>query len=147
MAAQTADRKVTRLGSGLTKRTVPLAATAKVWSGGLVMLNATGFGTAAAAGTATLVVAGIAESQQDNTTGADGDLEVVVESDVIANFGNLGADPVTQADVGQLVFAADDQTIARTNGGGAGRPAVGYLHELRGTVPYVYIPEPGRRLV
>lgn len=145
MTAMAADRKVTRLGGKLTKRVVPMATTFKVFSGGLVMLNATGFGKPAAAGTASLVVAGIAETQVDNAAGADGDLEVIVESDVIVGMVNDGTNPCTQATVGQLVYAVDDQTVASTNAGSA--PAVGYLHELRGTVPYVYIPEPGRKLV
>lgn len=146
MTAQAADRKVTRLGGELYKRTIPVAATTRIWSGSLVMHNAAGAAVPAASGTGTLVVAGIAEEQVDNLTGASGDLEVVVESDVTVNLVNDGTAPVTQAHVGTVVYAVDDQTISSSSDSAA-RPAVGILHELRGTVPYVHIPKPGRRLV
>ena len=112
MAALTADRLTTRREGGRTVR--PLATAVTIWGGSIVALTAAGAAVPAGHVDGT-IIDGVAEKP-----GEDGRVETR-RGDYL--FENLAADPVTRADIGRTVYAADDQTIAKTNGGGTRLPA------------------------
>lgn len=100
---------------------VPVAAV-KIYAGGLVAANATGYATPGAVSTA-LTYIGRAEETVDNSLGAPGDKTVSVRRGKAFKFANSGADAVTQAEFGQLCYIVDDATVAKTNGNGTRSPA------------------------
>lgn len=118
MAALTQDRNTpNRDGEQFG---VPVAATAKIYAGAIVMLNATGYAVPGATATGQ-VCAGRAEARVDNSSGADGALAIEVRSGVF-KFANNG--DLTIAEVGDTCYIVDDQTVAKTDGTGT-RSAAG----------------------
>lgn len=115
MAALTQDRNTHSKDGELFS--LPMAASAKVYAGGIVMLNATGYATKGATATGQ-ICAGRAESQVDNSAGADGDLSVTVRSGVFKFVNSASADEITNAEVGDNCYIVDDQTVAKTDGTG-----------------------------
>jgi hypothetical protein len=91
-----------------------MKAGATVYQGCLVAVDATGYAVNVTAATG-LIMIGIAEKTVDNTAGSSGDLSVNVLC-LQALFTNSGSDAVTQASYGSTVYAADNDTIAKTNG-------------------------------
>lgn len=119
MASLTASRVIPRKGAAATgvpqRVTLLMKANAIVFKGGLVATDATGFVVSGSAiGATGLKIWGIATKDVNNTGGANGALSVDVERGIWP-FANLGGDPVAQADVGNTVFADDDQTIRKTS--------------------------------
>lgn len=112
MSALTADRN-TPFKDGETIP-VPVAASAVIHAGALVVANASGF-AAPGSTAATLTYLGRAESAVDNTGGADAAKTVVVRRKKAFKWANLAADPVVQADLGKTCYIADDQTVAKTS--------------------------------
>lgn len=113
MAALTGPRNTPAMGGQPLQLSIPLAANAKVWKGGMVAVVA-GYGTAAAAaaGAGTFVV-GIAQQSVDNAGGANGALSVNVmceEAFLLAGSG------LAQTNLEATVYATDDQTITTTAG-------------------------------
>lgn len=110
-----ADRNTPMMDGDLIA--VPVAAAVKIYGGALVAASATGY---AAPGTAALNLSylGRAEEAVDNTAGADGAKTVLVRRGKAFKFKNSGADAVAQADFGKPCFIADDETVAKTSGGG-----------------------------
>ncbi len=94
---------------------VPMAASAKIFAGSLVVANATGYAAPGSVATA-LTVLGRAEEQKDNTNGSDGDVSILIRRKKTFKFGNYGSDLVTQADVGKTCYIYDDETVAKTDG-------------------------------
>ena len=113
---------------------VPLAANAKVFQGGIVVLNATGFGKAAVTALS-LIAVGIAQDTVDNTGGADGAALVDVQRGVVSLVADAS---VTRAAIGKTVYLMDDQTVHATDGPGT-RSAAGTLVDLEGSVAWVRI--------
>lgn len=111
----------------------PMAANAKIYAGAIVMLSATGYAAPATAA-ALLVVAGVAQEQVDNTGGADGAQSVRVRKGAF-KFAN--GDAIAQADVGELAWASDDQTVAKA---AAGKSPVGIITEVESDGVWVWIP-------
>lgn len=102
---------------------VPVAASAVIHAGALVVANATGF--AAPGSTATgLTYIGRAEEAVDNTGGADGAVPVLVRRRNAFKWGNDGS--ITQAHLMQTAYIVDDQTLAATDGTGT-RSAAGRI--------------------
>lgn len=116
MAALTKDRNTTRKIGG--QAAYPVAASAKIFAGAMICLNASGYAVPAA-DTAGLVFVGVARQYVDNTAGGDGDQIILVWKDGVFDFAASG---MTADDAGKPVFAADDQTVAlaTTNGVGCG---------------------------
>jgi predicted RecA/RadA family phage recombinase len=83
-----------------------------IYRGALVMHNAAGF-LAPCAAESGAVFAGVAEQEIDNSVGAAGDKECRHIHD--GRFLLTGAGFV-QGDVGEIVYASDDQTITKTAG-------------------------------
>lgn len=95
---------------------VLVGAGVKILAGTIVCANATGFAAPGATST-TLTYLGMADEAIDNSAGADGDKTVLVRRGKAFQFANHGADPVTQAAVGQACYIVDNQTVAATHGG------------------------------
>lgn len=114
MGALTADRNTPSKAGKLLPFKV--AATAKIFAGGLVVANADGYAEPGSTA-ATLTYLGRADHTVDNTLGADGAAEVLVSRGVAFQWANLAGDPVTQASMGKVCYIADDQTVAATHAG------------------------------
>lgn len=126
MPALTKDRNTQMKDAELIA--VPVAAGAVIYGGAMVVANATGF--AAPASTAlNLTYLGRAEESVNNAAGANGAKTALVRRKQAFFFANLAADALTQADLGKTVYMVDDQTVAKTNGGGT-RSAGGKLVEF-----------------
>lgn len=99
-----------------------VAAGVTLFAGAMVMRNATGHVVAGQAATG-LVGVGIAETEADNSAGADGDVTVRTRGGVFRLENSAGADEITIADLGAPCFAVDDQTVAKTDGAASRSPA------------------------
>lgn len=117
----TADRN-TPERADVGRRHYGVAAAAKIYGGALVMLNASGYATKGQTALA-LIGAGMANEQVDNSAGAAGDLTIGVHEGVFSFANSASADLITIADIGQVCYAVDDQTVARTSGSGTRSPA------------------------
>lgn len=113
MSALTADRNT--LSQRADVIGVPVAAGATIFAGSLVVANASGY--AAAGSTATgLTYLGRADEYQDNTSGANGAINVRVRRKDAFYWANSSTDPVTQASLGKVCYIVDDQTVSATSG-------------------------------
>lgn len=128
MAALTQDRDTHQR---YKPRLIPLklAASTLIYNGSVVALNAAGYAVPAS-DTAGLIVVGRAESQVDNSSGADGDAEIVVSPGVF-KLGTTGANAAVQADVGDNVYVLDDQTVVKA-AGVTNNIVAGIMEELDG---------------
>jgi hypothetical protein len=117
MAALSAPRMATKqLGPDAVplKLKLPIKANTKIYAGSLVCIDA-GYAAPARAAT-TLLVVGRAEATYDNTGGANAAFYVEVAQGAF-NWNNSSAgDLIAIADIGKVVYAVDDQTVALTNG-------------------------------
>lgn len=101
-----------------TCRRFPVAAATVCWEGGMVGLS--GVGAAAVAVPMSVAVGlkcvGVADGTADNRLGLAG--AQTVDADLGPYLMNNDAgDPVTIADIGNPVYASDDNTVSKTNGG------------------------------
>lgn len=115
MAALTASRNTTQMGGMNTfKVFIPLKANAKVFKGGMVAIdNTTGFGVTPTVAT-TLISAGVALADVDNTGGANGAVGV----DVVCSAGFLmDCSGQAQTALGRLLYFVDDHTVTVTSTG------------------------------
>ncbi|MDB4931226.1 MAG: hypothetical protein JWM10_3710 [Myxococcaceae bacterium] len=115
---------------------VPLAAGVKLLAGALVFLLVSGYASSVPAAGA--VCLGIAEETKDNTLGGAGALSITPARGCPGLVNSGTTDAVTTADLGRAVYAVDDQTIARTSGGGT-RCVAGRLVAIEAGVPYVEV--------
>ena len=107
----------------------PVAAGAVIFAGALVCLNASGFAVKGST-SATLKASGMARARVDNTAGADGALRLEVDRHGLYQFANSAAgDAIALADMGSTAYIVDDQTVAKTNGGGT-RSAAGKVVDV-----------------
>lgn len=137
MTALTSERNTRRREGEL--RVEPLASSAKIWAGSLVMRDASGYltcGTAAAGG----IGLGRAEATVDNSTGASGAKTVEYRRGFFGFANAGGADLIGQADVGQLCYIVDDQTVAKTDGSASRSPA-GIVDGIEGGIVWVLLDE------
>lgn len=115
MTALSSDR-VAQRREGLTFSR-PVAASAKIYIGALVVLNATKFAKPGYVATG-LVADGVAEKFVDNTAGADGDVTVPVRAGCFPFANSASGDLIAQADIGNACYIVDDQTVAKTDASG-----------------------------
>lgn len=128
MAALTTERNTKqRLGE---TRVEPLAASVKVFAGSIVMRNAAGYLTKGATATGGIAV-GRAEATVDNSGGAAGAQVLEYRRGIFAYANSGGGDLIAQADVGNLCYLVDDQTVAKTDGGGT-RSRAGIVDGIEG---------------
>lgn len=140
MTATNAPRGITkRIGeSPLPElQNYPMKAGAKIQHGTIVALQG-GYAVAAstALGLAAVGVANISGGTLDNTSGANGDLNVQVRPGVHGPFAN--ADGIAQADVGGDCFLVDNQTVAKSDGPGT-RSYAGKVYAVDASGVYVQI--------
>ncbi len=90
---------------------VPVAASAVLYAGALIVANATGY-AAPGSVAADLTAMGMATEKVDNSAGADGDLNIEVLRGRAFKFKNDGTNPVTQAHLGQDCYVFDDETVS-----------------------------------
>lgn len=127
MANATAALKTDTLGDGPFIFDLPIAASTTIYKGTLVSQLATGYVvpySTAASG----VAIGVAQHDQSNASGSAGDKRVRVETmRAYALKNGTAGDAFADTDlIGSVVYATDDNTVAKTSGSGA-RRAVGFL--------------------
>jgi len=96
---------------------VPVAASAVIFAGALVVANANGYGAPGSVAT-THTYLGRADEAVDNTGGANGAKTVNVRRGKAFKWKNSSGDPVTQASLGKTVYIEDDETVSATDGTG-----------------------------
>lgn len=114
MAALTKDRRTPYRPGDLI--TVPAAAAAKLFAGSLAARRAAGY-AAPASTAANLVALGRVEELADNSSGADGDINVKIRRGVFRWANSAGGDEIMGADIGSDAYIVDDQTVAKTHAG------------------------------
>lgn len=104
---------------------VPAKAAQKGYTGGLVCVDSAngGFGYAGKAGVG-LAFPGVALADWDNTAGgaADGDKSIPVRAGVFKLLSGATVDVIAQANVWQVAYCIDDQTVGLTDGSGTRSP-------------------------
>jgi hypothetical protein len=146
MAALSSYRDTRRMGDDVIPDILDLAVADNVhiFKGAIVGLAA---GYAAPAGSACTRVAGIAESEADNTQPghAVGAKRVRVRQGTFKVANSAAADALALADVGSLCYAADDQTVAKTNGAAHNLPVAGTVIQIDGVGVWVQMNLDGAR--
>jgi len=123
MAALTANRNTPQLADPAPAPRRGLAAAAQlIYAGAMVMRNASGFLVKASTATG-LVGVGRAEALVDNSAGAAGDADVDFAPGVFRYMNSAAADEITAADIGNVCYAVDDQTVAKTDATNTRSPA------------------------
>jgi hypothetical protein len=105
MTALTEDKQI-ELQDGV-EEDFPVAASQKIFGGALACVNAAGYALEGS-DTAGLIFQGIAMNQKDNSSGANGDLDVVLKRHGLMKV--IMDTAISQANVGDDVFLVDDQT-------------------------------------
>lgn len=118
-------------------RDFPVKAGARLFSGTLVCLDATGFAVRGAVST-TLQAVGRCEEGVDNTVGADGAQTVRVGQGCFRFANSTAGDLITNIDVDKPCFIVDDNTVAKTNGG-ATRSQAGIVRAVEASGVWVEI--------
>lgn len=113
----------------------PVLANAVIHQGAIVVLTAAGYAKPAVTGTGLLAV-GIAREPVDATGLASGALTVEVEEMIAGCANSAGGDEITIAELGEIVYLVDDQTIAKTSAGGT-RSVAGLARKLEGGLVFV----------
>lgn len=127
MSALTADRDTPRRDG--VDSAFPVKAGVRIFAGSIVAIDsANGYATKGAT-SITLKAVGVAQAQIDNTTGADGDVSVPVRRGTWRLANSAGADQITLKDVGTTAYIVDDQTVAKTDGGGT-RSVAGTVNDV-----------------
>lgn len=126
MPALTKDRD-TKARSG-DNRNIEVAAGVEIFAGALVAYNAAGHAVPGSTST-TLKAAGRASSHVDNTSGASGDKSIEAETGIFAFANSSAADEITRGDIGDVCYIVDDQTVAKTDGGGT-RSVAGEIFDV-----------------
>jgi hypothetical protein len=106
MTAQTEDRDAHhREGKELA---FPVAASEKIFGGALTCVNANGYALEGS-DTAGLIFQGVATARADNSSGLNGDIDIVLRRRGLVKV--VMDTAITQANVGDEVFLVDDQTV------------------------------------
>ncbi|MEM9972199.1 MAG: hypothetical protein ACFB11_00815 [Paracoccaceae bacterium] len=137
MAPLTKGRTTPEFAGDFREQSV--AAGAVIYTGAMLMRNAAGDllpGAVAAGG----VGVGRANHDVNNTGGAAGDVTVRYKRGCFGFANGTGGDEITKADIGNVCFILDDQTVARVDGGGARSPA-GIIDDVAGAVVHVRFDE------
>lgn len=106
----------------------PVAASAVIYQGALVALDASGNAVPGSA-SATLTADGRAEETVDNTGGAAGDQVVRVRKGTFRYNNSAAGDEITAAEIGDTAYIVDDETVAKTDGS-ASRSAAGVITDV-----------------
>lgn len=134
MTALSANKS--RLESVGQETDVPVAAATHIYRGALVMRDTSG-NAVPGGNAATDLPVGVALKQANNSSGSAADISVRVKEGCYG-FQNSGSDAITKAQIGDMCYAEDDQTVAKTSSSGTLAPA-GRVHDLRDGKVYVQI--------
>lgn len=126
MAALTQDRNTLRRDAELFE--FPVAANTVLYAGSIGCINPAGQAVPGAA-TATLKTMGRIEERADNTGGLAGAIRAKFRRGCFCFANSAAADLITVADIGATCYVADDQTVAKTNGGST-RPVAGVIRDV-----------------
>jgi len=124
-----------KMGPSVQTLQLPVKAATKIYYGGHVMADSSGYAVPAAS-TAGASYLGVATASVDNSAGASGDLFVSVEVGQVEAFASSGL-AITQT--GQTVSALDDQTVTDAAAAGANPLHVGKLLKLDGSTAWVHV--------
>lgn len=108
MSAATANREAKRTEGRL--KAYPVKGSTTIYKGTLVGVDADGYLVSLAHGTSGSIFVGVAYEKVDNSAGSSGDLSCRVHRDGEYEFVYNGGD-ATQANVGDQVYALDNQTV------------------------------------
>ena len=100
----------------------PVAANVVIFDGSLVAINAAGLAVPGSTAVG-LKGAGVAEYRADNRNGAASAIRVRLNRMPHQLGNSAAADAITLADLGSTCYIVDDQTVAKTDGGGTRSPA------------------------
>jgi hypothetical protein len=114
MAALSADRNTARRTGEMFSR--PVLGGVLIYAGALVCLDAAGYAQPGAVAT-TLAADGRAEFHVDNTTGANGAVNIEVHPGIFRWDNSAGGDLIAAANIGAVAYVVDDHTVALTSGG------------------------------
>ena len=104
----------------------PMAAGAKVYEGGMTVLNAAGFALAGVEGEG-LTSVGRANATVDNTGGPDGGTAITARVDYACRYDNDPVAPVTRTSIMKPCYIKDDVTVSSDD---AGRSAAGTVVDI-----------------
>lgn len=130
-------------GVAPARGTFPIAANVRIFKGAQVGVNSDGEAMPAGTLASGCVRAiGKSSSEYDNRTGSElgglaGATDVEVEYGVFDWENSGGADEITEADVGAIVYAVDDEKVALTSNSDT-RPPAGIVSEVRDGVPWIW---------
>lgn len=112
----------------------------QVFTGGILMRLANGYLTKGATATGSVGV-GVSYDDVDNSGGSAGDLRVRYRPGCFRFANSAGADEITIAEIGDVAYIVDDQTVAKTNGSSSRSPA-GIIEDLDAQGVWVRFDEP-----
>lgn len=107
---------------------LPVAASTEIFQGSMVAINLSGYLVPASADP-TLRVLGRAEEYVDNSTGSAGDKTCKVKRGIFGWVNSATTLAVSDAHVGRIAYAVDDQTVAIRNPLGA-YPVAGRVYDV-----------------
>ena len=103
-------------------------AASKIYAGGLVVLNSSGYAEAATTATGKVAI-GRANETVDNSAGSAGDLSIEVEEGIFRFDNSASSDAITIAEIGDACYIVDDETVAKTSGS-ATRSIAGFIRDV-----------------
>lgn len=124
--ALTADRNTPQ--RALTRRVFNAKGANKFYTGALAMLDSDGRVRKGATATGMRGI-GRVFAAVDNTSGADDAVTVEVEAGIFRWANSSAGDAIGQANIGSTCYIVDDQTVAKTDGGGT-RSAAGQVVDV-----------------
>ncbi len=123
MPALTSDRNTPQLlDPAPAPRTGAMGAAQLIYSGAIVMRNASGQLVKGVTAT-DLVGVGRSEGRFDNSSGAAGDLDATFAAGTFCYANSAGVDEITAADIDNVCYVVDDQTVAKSSDTDARSPA------------------------
>lgn len=129
MTATTEDRDSLRHDGYQFSAPVAAATTFRV--GTIAALDASGDAVEGSE-TAGLVALGVSREHVDNSAGAAGDEKVEIDARPHGFENSSGGDEITRAEIGDLCYIVDNQTVAKTDNAGA-RSVAGRILDVKGT--------------
>lgn len=144
MTALSLERLTPFAGSAPARGTYPIKANVRIFKGALVGLDSAGRAMPAnTIANGCLRIVGKASATYDNRTGstlggAAGAVDVEVEFGVFQFANSSSTDAIAAANVGDVCYAVDDQTVALTSNGDL-RPPAGIITEVVSSKPYVFM--------
>lgn len=111
-------------------RNPPIAAAVVCWEGGMVALSGVGAAAVAvpASANVALKVVGVCDTTTDNRLGVAAALNVPTRVGTFL-MNNSPTDPLAIGDIASPCYAADDNTVSKTNGGGT-QPQAGVVFDI-----------------